>query len=182
MSKNKKLLNVLKNEKKFEAFVHWMYREFSSETILCFIELLQFKQLLKEKIIVSNDVISEQQNVRKMKGKREYILYENIPKSSIVYGNDSKSMDDISCFRNIAHLLYEKYVKINGELEVNIGFGLRDTYFNLDKNNYQDIEASKFIGLFDEVMEEMFKFMVQSFRRFDHQESTEYSAATPATP
>eukprot|EP01084_Bolivina_argentea_P046515 85667_1 len=39
MSKNKKLLNVLKNEKKFEAFVHWMYREFSSETILCFIEL-----------------------------------------------------------------------------------------------------------------------------------------------
>ena len=44
VSIEKKLLNALRRERKFESFISWMYREFSSETILCFVELIQFKQ------------------------------------------------------------------------------------------------------------------------------------------
>eukprot|EP01083_Nonionella_stella_P214714 773438_1 len=168
-----KLLQLLQNAQSFESFVKWMYREFSSETILCFIELVQFKQLAKQSIAAHKEedkgrtshVISDRKT-------RQYVFYESVPKSSIVYMNHAE-ISETNCaqhFKNIAHLLFEKYIKIYGELEVNISSGLRSAHYALDDKNYEQLDASQISTMFDDVVEEMFKFMMQSFIRY-HQDA-----------
>merc|ERR1712232_39501 len=40
------LRQVLVDETKFKLFIHWMYKEFNAENALCFIEMVQFNQLM----------------------------------------------------------------------------------------------------------------------------------------
>jgi len=183
-----KVLNTLKNEEKFEKFVGWMYREFSYETILSFIEFYQYREFLTKYIKKIFDKKYES------KTKRDYVLYDGIPKSSTIYGvNDrhsalggltrttstsssSEHVADTERFKNIAHLLYKKYIEINSELEINISAKLRNNYNDLDQSNYDKLTVYNLVNLFDDVIDEMFKFMRQSFVRFE--QSTPESLAT----
>eukprot|EP01084_Bolivina_argentea_P248697 416064_1 len=181
-----KLINTFKTEDMFEGFVQWMYREFSSETILCFIELNQFKQYLinfaKTNGSYNMDTVVLDSNTGHKK-QTDYEFYDSIPKSTIIYGNatttstpNSKSnavnsgSSTLEChdFKQQAHQLFEKYIKLNSELEVNISSNLRNEYYKLDENNY-DMDIVALVTVFDEVIAEMFKFMQQSFVRYQTQ-------------
>ena len=71
-----KLRETLNDEQKCEAFIDWMYRGFSSEVILSFLELVQFKEFVKEqigKVCVAGDA-----------DPYDFALYDGMPKSSII--------------------------------------------------------------------------------------------------
>ena len=76
-----KLHETLNDEVKFQIFIDWMYREFSSEAILSFVEMIQFKQWLKQEIRKTGGSV-----VHLNDDKFDYKLYHKIPKSSIIYG------------------------------------------------------------------------------------------------
>ena len=78
-----RLLNVLKNEKVFELFIHWIDREFSLEIIVSFIEFVQFKQRLKLYITDTLDQTLGNND------DKEYVFYDEMLKSAIVYGHGS---------------------------------------------------------------------------------------------
>lgn len=75
-----RLKAIMLKEEKFGQFVHWMYGEFSSESILSFIEFVQFKQRAIEVLQELPEFATEQKNQ-----ECPYKFYSKIPKSSIVY-------------------------------------------------------------------------------------------------
>lgn len=209
-STDSRLMTLLQNEAKCEHFVQWMYREFSSESILCFIELVQFKHFVRK-------LLAEAEDVTPPSPKREYRLYSKMPRSSIVdhqsrwwpnpFGDNASTPRANSLNRQnsagasslnvanemlqaarrhlqgVAHNLMAKYIALGSELEVNISAELRNQLCGLDRDNYVAFERSLmgFYTLFDRVIEEMFKFMRQSFVRFDIQENEVLSALMAAT-
>ena len=134
-------------------------KEFSSETILSFVEFVQFKQRLID-YMKSDGEQSEFAN---------HLLSESIPKSSIVYNDKNavkESEDAIGMFRDCAHLLFEKYIKIGAEFEVNISACLRCHYMALDVKQWE-METSEFLNVFDCLVKEMYDFMRHSFCRYE---------------
>ena len=81
-----KLRETLNDEHKFQMFIAWMYREFSSESILSFVEFIQFKQWLKQEIRKSGDSVGSL-----TEDEFDYKLYRKIPKSSIIYGQTAQT-------------------------------------------------------------------------------------------
>ena len=152
------LNETLKNEEKFELFIQWMYREFSSEAGFCFIELVQFKESIVKFIQKRNTEATHTIDTRYID-----VLYDGVPKSSII--QQRKPLDDISIFRSIAHELHNKYIKIGAEFEVNISHQLRTKYAKLDGKGWE-IEKNEFAQVFERVILEMFLFMLQSFNRY----------------
>ena len=151
---NTELLDTLKNQQQFERFIQFMFRDFSSEAMLGYIEMVQFKECF----------------VKEMDYKKEidciYVnsLYENVPKSSIVYdGKDD--MKGIERMKRVADKLCDKYIRIGSEYEVNIAWSLRKKLIALAENNW-NMEMKDFISVFDRVLYDLFAFMKQSFERF----------------
>ena len=146
---------TLLNETNFEPFIHWMYREFSSEVILCFIELVQFKEFLIKRV----EETSQEQI------ECEYSFYENMPKSSIVF-NEEKNIEHDEEYKTIAHKLYIKYIQMYSEHEINISSLLRQRYQALEAGNW-NVDIREMVNVFDRVIEEMFVFIRESYGRFE---------------
>merc|ERR1712228_623781 len=155
-----------------------MYREFSSETILCFIEMVEFKQSLianwsiqakheaihKDTILMIETAKTEENMMSSIASLAcEYKLYENVPKSSIVYGVEP--IDSIEDVKNMVKKLYAKYIKEGSELEVNVTGDLKNNYLILDAAEWR-LNIKELIDVFDPVIGEMFDHMLQSFSRF----------------
>jgi len=156
-----RFLETLQNENKFEAFVQFVYREFNQEILLCFIELVQFKAAL---------IGFKKKNSDTIKGEDiEYqfidLLYGDMPKSSIV--EKKSGHDGIERFRNIAHLLFAKYINYYAEFEVNISSDLRNQYVAHDNNKWV-MEVHDFVLVFEPLINEMLYFMRQSFMRYEN--------------
>ena len=190
--KQEQLADYLKDEAKFEVFIDWIYREFSSEILLSFIEFTQFKLFVKE-ALRRKDV----ENGRHRKGRRslrrvhsttdangdamEYVLYDAMPRSSIVHStkrqvyamkssDDSVTVrgqecDDITHCKHTAHLLYDKYIRNYAELQINISGELRTKFHTLDRTRYEGLSGEGMMRLFDPAMQEMYRYIKQSFVR-----------------
>ena len=82
---------TVRDATKFEEFVAWILREFSSEIILSFVEFWQFKQRLKELLELDPDVGDV--------GGSELGLSDEIPKSTIVFsakmGVDGEGLESV---------------------------------------------------------------------------------------
>ena len=181
------LYKTMLDEKKFEVFIQWMYREFSSEAALCFIELAQFKERLVEYVMSdTNTKQSDTCNPQEYGGKYVNVFYEKMPKSDIVFGKEADDIEivftddddsgqkdtdkEVEGFKIMARILHNKYIKRYGEFEVNIASQLREKYMKIDENNW-NMDIHKMIHVFDEVMGEMFFFMRQSFMRYQRSQS-----------
>eukprot|EP01084_Bolivina_argentea_P295583 508933_1 len=152
-----RLYDVFKNEEKFELFVQYMYREFSEECVLCCIEYVQFKQYM---------VHCQMKNSMDDSGyKYINLFYNNIPKSSIVFGKNVYVFNVDRC-TEIAEVLYQKYINYDSEFEVNIAANLRRKYVRLAGKNW-NIEIDEFINVFDALINEMFLFMRNSYIRYE---------------
>ena len=71
---------TLIDEQKCEAFIDWMYLEFSSEAILSFLEFVQFRQFVKEQIGRTDKTGNAVDS-----GPFDFALYDGIPQSTIIY-------------------------------------------------------------------------------------------------
>ena len=152
-----KLRETLQDETQFESFMEWMYREFSSEAMLSAIELVQFRALLRE-------------YGRNADTAEEIIFYPEIPKSSIIHGvtgSTTVSQGRITRLATIAGALYRKYMDRQAELEVNISWPLRNRWDLLHFRNYPEDDMTELVSAIDDVIAEMFKYIRQSFVRFD---------------
>ena len=153
------LHHTLQNEDRFELFIQWMNREFSSEAALCFIEMVQFKQCFMDYIRQKDGSISHDYDTKYID-----LLYDAVPKSSIVFVKISDHVG-IAKFKLIAHLLFDKYIKENAEFEINISHLLRAKYAKLDEQNWS-MKQDEFVRVFEKVVVEMLFFMGQSFNRY----------------
>eukprot|EP01083_Nonionella_stella_P087253 242645_1 len=147
-----RLRMIFDDEATFESFVHWMYREFSNETILCFIEFVQFKQYL---ITIMDEPV-----------QCEYKLYDNVPKSSIVYSQFNDE-DQGRRYKSTAHELHTKYIKVNAKFEINISAEWRGKYRILDEGGWDMGIKDMMTGFVDDVIQEMQLFMMDSFVRLE---------------
>ena len=184
------LQETLKDEQKCEAFIDWMYREFSSEAILSFLEFVQFKKYVMVEIgNTETDPF-------------DFEFYDGMPRSTIIYdtwtvvdtdngvgvscsdvpslsavveSGSSPTEDPLARSKRIANLLFMKYIDYNSELEINISGRLRDTFLYLDQANYAGMELEQFVTVYDELISEMMKYQAQSYRRFEraYQEDAE---------
>ena len=183
------LQETLNDEHKCEAFIDWMYREFSSEAILSFLEFVQFKKCIKE-VIGETDENSTSAETDPF----DFEFYDGMPRSTIIYetwtvvdsdngagvsmsdvlslsavvGSGSSLTEDPSMrAKRIAHLLFAKYIDYHAELEINISGRLRDTFVHLDQSNYAGMELVQFATVYDELISEMMKYQTYSYRRFE---------------
>eukprot|EP00484_Ammonia_sp_Unknown_P010404 CAMPEP_0197075988 /NCGR_PEP_ID=MMETSP1384-20130603/211888_1 /TAXON_ID=29189 /ORGANISM="Ammonia sp." /LENGTH=620 /DNA_ID=CAMNT_0042514837 /DNA_START=300 /DNA_END=2162 /DNA_ORIENTATION=+ len=185
-----KLSAILTNEHDFVLFIHHLCKEFALETMLCFIELLQFKYALNARyplqcrmqhnVAVHADAHDTQNDYFDFV-ECDISLNTVIPKSFIVHhqqfpGNPSSSNNNNGKERwlRIVHALYRKYIKVGGELEVNVSGDLRLRfmyYFHSDDVERfvlekQEIDEIELFELFDEVIEELYHLMLISRYRF----------------
>merc|ERR1712083_859118 len=132
------LNEVLKDECKFELLMDWMHREFSSESALCFVELVQLKECMV-KVVDPND-----------DEDYEYVgmLFADMPQSSIVHGYVTHHGHISNRFKKIARLLYEKYIAF-------------------DKDNW-NMDMDELVIVFDNVIHEVWLWMKQSFARLQN--------------
>ena len=187
-----KLQVTLSDEDKWEAFVDWMYREFSSEAVLSFLEFIQFRKYVKEQIEKTNgsDIIDGDSD------PYDFTLYDGMPKSSIVYEpgqfNEGVSQEvTLSCLvkvsslskdtdsgaapaentlikcQRIAHLFFSKYIDYHSVHEINISGPLRNKYVKLEQSQYDGMNLKQFVTMYDEVISEMMKYQAESYRRFE---------------
>merc|ERR1712130_172914 len=122
-------------------------------------ELVQFKESLIEYMRNKNEDCTQTFDTQFID-----MLYSTVPKSSIVFAHRS-NIDEIEKFKSIAHELYDKYIKINAEFEVNISYSLRLEYVKLNKNEWE-MEPMELMQVFEKVMMESIAFMRQSFDRY----------------
>eukprot|EP01083_Nonionella_stella_P166499 556849_1 len=159
---DEQMQKVFVDENEFELFVLWMYREFSAESILSFIEFVQFEECLMSSC---SDAIP---------GK--YVLYGTVPKSFIVFKCAKQLPNyDIVCKTepsnqqlmcgNTAHLLFVKYIEMGATLEINISWELRHRFIEMDEQlwarNRNDV-----MEVFVAATDEMYFFMRDSFVRY----------------
>ncbi len=71
----------------------------------------------------------------------------------------------------IAGTLYKKYIDRYSELEINISWSLRNRWEQLHSNDYPGEDFMALSSAVDEVIAEMFKYIRQSFMRFDNDRS-----------
>jgi len=76
----KELLETFHNAQKLDILMHWMGQEFCIESMLCLIEMAQFKEHLIEHIERRNRRFAEQNAIR-----NRFRFHERVPLSSIVF-------------------------------------------------------------------------------------------------
>ena len=180
------LQETLNDEQKCEAFINWMYREFSSEAILSFLEFVQFKKYIKE------EIGDTEKSIPGKADRFDFTLYHGMPRSTIVYdtwnvedahiasfgatapslagvleSGSSATEDPLIRTKGIAHLLFRKYIDYHAELEINISGPLRNKFVHLEQSNYTGMELMQFATVYNELISEMMKYLSESYRRFD---------------
>ena len=165
----------------FEDVMHWMHREFCAESMLCFIELVQWKQAMAHLVDPTDESM-----------RCKYVLNESVPRSSIVqaalvnkseaHHGESKVLlpgsspaveseqDTLAAMmrmRSAAQLLYDKYIVVGAELEVNISGMLRDQFREVQRT-YWNINGLELVKVFDPLLLAMRQQITNSFVRFEN--------------
>ena len=157
---------IFKNKEYLDLFAKHVISELSIETLLSYIEFNQYKSLFYQECysIINNNESREIKSYEINLGSMEYI-----PESSIIYNTFNKynnnNMDKLICFKQIALLLNEKYIKSGSKYEINISSSMKRHYINLSNNNY-NININDMYALFDKCTLQMYKFLNASSLRF----------------
>merc|ERR1712130_332655 len=135
------------------------------EIALSFIEFIQFKQCLLKDFNTNTNTIESNDELLAYDNKFIELSYLTLPKSTIVYKN-RPGMNQYDRHRAIAHELYEKYLKIGSEYELNINHCPRIKYRELDDNNWQ-INNYELIKVFNSTIITQRKYMAISFGNYE---------------
>ena len=157
MEQQIKLKQILCDENEIERFIKYLCQKFQLNTILCFIELVQFKYLLDGLFNITlnrnrytlGTILENESTEYESKENDNYYEQcvlsvicdsEIIPKSDIVYGtniddrfDDEKKSEIMKECLRIAHRLYGKYIARNSQqcvqkLDVDISYTLKKCY------------------------------------------------------
>eukprot|EP01084_Bolivina_argentea_P258959 436779_1 len=143
------------------SFMEHLSREFSNECLLSMIEFIQYRNTIKS-ADHDNHTKNALIDARLNEELREIKLPLDIPKSSIVFDNE---LND----KAKAELLYNKYIKIGCEYEINISSKNRNALAEIFENSQYDKDNNKAFSdpfIFDRTCEDMVRLLSYSFSRF----------------
>ena len=162
--------NVMRDVDAFDDVIRWMHREFCAESVLCFIELAQWKQAMAAHVEMDDE-----------SARCDYVLNASVPRSTIVSRAEAVpsipselemlQLAAIMRMRDAAHALYDKYVCVGAELEVNISGKLREQYKELERTHW-NLDAHELAKVFDPLLKVMRQLMMQSFVRYENSVTT----------
>ena len=164
--------DVLSDEVILHEFMQHLISEYSMECLLALIEFHQFRRYIIEKNCISEEDAECDVDIT---------LTDTVPKSDIVFGDnhmietdDGNTKDMMILYKNMAHGLYNKYIKEGGEFEINISYHTRNELEELldDKEKLslnKELKAVDVMRLFDVAMVEMIKLLSHSKYRFKYQ-------------
>lgn len=144
------------------------------ECLLSYIEFTQFQKVAQEQIDANEDEENED--------KGHLCLPSLIPTSSTMStkkknDENGKEIDNVTDLKTKAHKIYNKYIKIGCEFEVNIDYHLRTNCKNIMENlddllDDDSIKIEDIFNLFGKVKKEMVQLLQWSLIRF--KEKTEF--------
>lgn len=151
--------DILMDNHYLTLFGQHLVEELSTECLLALIEMQQFKGHLVEHC----DAYTQDDDVE----KTWYVLASGVPLSDIVYHEEGK---DLKSYRRRARELYQKYIMVGSEFEVNIPAKMRRELRGIcgDHNwiDNEEMTAAQVAMVFDGVMQEMRKLLKYSRLRF----------------
>eukprot|EP01083_Nonionella_stella_P145194 454514_1 len=167
---------VLSNEKTFKLFMQHLAKEFSTECLLCFAEIVQYKFAFKQRI----DIVDDAHLTVEPGFTAKCPLSQVVPVSAIIRKGFEVNLrkysakDDVTDLmieaKNVCFALYNKYVVAGCELEVNISYSMRARLSGLMTSRrfwYSfKISIDDLFTIFDDVAEQMFRLMDGAFTRF----------------
>eukprot|EP01084_Bolivina_argentea_P026161 48597_1 len=192
---HKSMADIMSDSDLFDIFMDHLRKEFSLEMGLAYIEFVQYKRLIDIKLF------PQQNKMIECKEQICIINNEEIPKSFIVYSdvndvnieqlnkqqlnilsleddkNDSLNYrNDLSQYQLKAFLLYNKYIRVNSDFEINIPFMIRkqlavqmdeiDEWLDMDTDINRNDQLLKLLGLFESVTKEQYSLLRCAFTRF----------------
>lgn len=149
-----------------------IYDIHSMECLLSFVEFSQYRETVfnhcnKRKLLTANDI--------KSIDNLPFKLPSTVPKSSIIFArpfNQNESNQEfIQKIKRKAFILFNKYICIGSEYEININYRLRREMNNLMGNlseflQNENIKVLELITIFDASSLEMINLIADAFRRF----------------
>merc|ERR1711933_189337 len=148
-------------------------REFSMECLLSYLEMAQYRDAVFS-IMLDMKLVNDDEEIERLSKKLPFKLPSSVPKSSIVYSRPFKNDDSRYAFgqriKRKAILLFNKYVRVGAEFEINIASRIRRDIHDLMSNVqwFMDcnITEKELLVIFDPCCMEMVTLMQDSFRRF----------------
>ena len=165
------LNTIMRNKQAFHLFMKHLGKEYSMECLLSFIEFTQFQNYLY------GHIDNENKNNDFVPDKR-ITLAENIPISAIieqeeVLSDDGKDDFFVAQAKIKAHRLYNKYVRIGAEFEINISSTERRKIKNILESMDVLLDANVNINdlyiIFEECRESMIQWLQYSLTRMRYQ-------------
>eukprot|EP01083_Nonionella_stella_P271344 919453_1 len=142
------------------------------ETMLCFVELVQFKNVVADTFQLNIKQSPTQQETGAFYNYSSCNLRENkhVPKSEIISNlrPSDDACNDMKSLLEMSHALYCKYINDENEdnqMVINISSDLR-TFYDDKMNESCDITDINLFEFYDEVIEEMYELLKFSFERF----------------
>ena len=160
------------------------------ESILCLIEMTQFQQKMRKYYVGRYGDIATESTAngldsdldKRPVSKQWWLMMPDIvPQSTIVYGNMDNMDPNDKCreFMERASKIYERYIEVESELEINIAWSTRqeltaifDTSYDMEQwlNNLGDVDEKvkleAIYALFVECMGELHYLLNSLFMRF----------------
>eukprot|EP01083_Nonionella_stella_P193777 715266_1 len=167
------LYDILLNDIGFKQFMNSLAKDLSTECLLCFVEVVQFKFLMKQRF----DIVKPGAIPADMGFTDQYPLYGIVPMSEINrkgfngldlskyhQGNGDHEEKLIIQCKKIVHRIYKKYIRTGAELRVNISEEMRhglkvkigDELILLEKIN---IKPEELFTIYDQVAATMLTIM-----------------------
>eukprot|EP00483_Globobulimina_turgida_P002879 UN02884 len=159
-SKEITLQHILRRTEYLCSFMQHLSREFSAECLLSVIKFIAFREHVKGKGDIINNTTTSTKRLNLELS--QIILPADIPRSSIVFDSqyDNKSK---------AQQLFDKYIKIGSDYEINISAKKRNALSQLFGNTQIENDAAfDDPCIFDICIEDMLTLLGYSFSRFQN--------------
>ena len=159
----REIKDFIRDPEMFDAFMQHLLNEYCGECLLSIVEFTQYKTKMKEEF---EDIEFEDDEEIMIE------LPEKMVKSKIVYDRED--------YQVMAFDLYEKYIRVSAEWEININYRDRNKYKEAfeGKNIISDDKKELYV-LFDTCLKQMFSLLLGSYTRFksgkQYQMINEYS-------
>jgi len=162
------IYDILQDKELIDLFMQHLIEEFSMECLLSVIEFQQFKSYSMQQLNINTTDMGD--------AIKTVIFPDNVPQSNIVYNDHGEETegegDMLLLFKIKAYKLYEKYIKIGTEFEINISYRTRGTLQYLMKDYDQwisdqnRIDSLDLVKIFESAETEMIKLLNHSKYRF----------------
>jgi len=171
------LEDMIQCGERWEKLMTWMFKEFNAELGLFLIEIIQFKHymvvhLLREDVDVdywkpaTSPISSDQVPVNPYQRFLQ-CSNESMPRSEIIRRTDElTTLDEMAKCREIAQLIFDKYIRVNSEFMLNLTGVTRTAFTSLSERNWPMQSKEEFVTLYDPMIKKMMILAGASFGRY----------------